>query len=274
MLNPTPLVSLWDMLKKYAYMYGAFISDLGQWRQRLLRIRKAEGTGARLGGDDGPRMSQWLHLLMLSSKELGLDATLAQIIRLDKICLTNGEVSVALRELNELRRRLVEQLKGHSFYYVPLPLVSYYDEPLRELGAEVTERFSKDALWHIEESGKCIALGRASASVYHFSAAIEECLRSLAGFLGIEHAPSWDGYIKAIRKRLDTPWKDKQEDWRRDEALYRSLLEDLDSLKLTIRNPSAHGEKYTDEQARRIHLNMSAFAQHVARILPAQDGPV
>jgi hypothetical protein len=258
------------MLGKYAYVGASFISDLGQWRKHLLGALKKEGPTARLG-TDGDTLSQWLHILRGPCAELGLDSTLAQLVRVDKICLTNGEIRPVLRELNELRRRLVEQLKSHSFYYVPLSLVSFYNEPLSGLGSEVTDKFSKDALWHIEESGKCMALGRASASVYHFSAAIEECLRSLAGFLGIEHAPGWDGYIRAVRKRLGTPWKDKPEDWRRDEALYRSLLEDLDSLRLTIRNPSAHGEKYTDEQARRIHLNMSAFAQHVARILPSPE---
>jgi hypothetical protein len=85
-------------------------------------------------------------------------------------------------------------------------------------GKEVNDRFPM-AIDDIEEAGKCLALGRATACVLHAMRIIEVGLRALAKALNIPFAPSWKSYLNQISSRIAEKHKNKTSKWKRDEAV-------------------------------------------------------
>ena len=104
MLNPTPLASLWDMLKNYGFIYSSIVSDLGQWRKRFIKQVKEHGKDADLE-PDGARLAAYMSIIRRECAPLGLDVALAQIDRIEKLAWRNAPAREAVHELNELRRR-------------------------------------------------------------------------------------------------------------------------------------------------------------------------
>ena len=101
-------------------------------------------------------------------------------------------------------------------------------EPL--FGAQVFDRFAI-ANDDIAEAGKCLALERGTATVFHLMRVMEVGLRALGKELGIPYAPSWESYIKQLESLLDGKNYDKltaEQKAKRD--FYRDVLGDLTSI--------------------------------------------
>jgi HEPN domain-containing protein len=131
-------------------------------------------------------------------------------------------------------------------------------------GKEVNDRLSA-AIDDIEEAGKCLALGRATACVLHTMRILEVGLKALANALNIPYAPSWESYLKQISDQIAAKHKNKTVKWRREEKFYRDLSGDLLLVKQAWRNPTMHiDRKYGIDEAEQIFNAAKIFMQRLA----------
>lgn len=109
-----------------------------------------------------------------------------------------------------------------------------------------SSKFPRTAL-EIEESAKCFALGRHTASVFHAMRALEVGLEVLAKFLEIPDPVkatdrSWGHMLKPINDKINERWpkheRHKNSEGSKIEALYATL----DAVKNPWRNGTMHVE--------------------------------
>jgi len=119
----------------------------------------------------------------------------------------------------------------------------------------------------IEQAGICLALERSTAAVFHLMRVMEVGLEAVARALGIPFAPSWEAYLRQIKPKLDTEWKDKPPDWKAEEPFFRDVYAHLHAVKLAWRNPTMHikrGQTYSPEMASDVWASVRGFMRHLA----------
>lgn len=195
---------------------------------------------------------------------LGLQLTEKSMDRLVE-GLVNGRSGSEMQVLfAELRSRFADEVEVVKLLCIPKEVSQYYEpkEPL--FGNEVFNLFPS-ASDDIAEAGKCLALSRATASVFHLMRTTEVGLKAVARELGIPYAPSWESYIKQIQKQIQEDWSQKTPDWKTREPLFRDILGDLQAMKLAWRNPTMHiVKKYSEDEAFNIWGATKSFMARLA----------
>jgi hypothetical protein len=165
--------------------------------------------------------------------------------------------------LKEIENRITDELEHRLFLYVPSERVLYY-EAVDLFGPDVRAIFPSIG-YDLEEAGKCLALSRGTAAVFHLMRIMETLLKHLGKLLSIPYAPSWESYIKQITSKIAAKHRTKGVRWKRDEPFFMDILGDLQSVKIAWRNPTMHvRSKYTLEEAEDIFRAVRTFAQRLA----------
>ena len=218
-----------------------------------------------------------------------LDKPLAE---LEELCEALG-LKVAIQKVGTIRANLKEtdlkksdmasdfkgleeiiayEIKSHLFLYIEPGKVRFYSS-LHLFGEEVSDQFPS-AIFDIEEAGKCLALNRGTACVYHLMRVLEIGLYALGNNLGIEKmGKNWHNAIEQIESVIrDLPKGNERK------RAYSEIATHFMHVKEAWRNRTAHiGQVYTDEKAEQIFENVRGFTQILATRLsekPAsQSGP-
>jgi hypothetical protein len=206
-------------------------------------------------------------------QDLGLLMSLAAAKRIVALCdqegTTDGEIADQCDE--QFFKRLVDELSQHVVYAVP-PSHAYLVRTPNLYGDDVAQAFPK-TIADIEEAGKCLAFDRATACVMHLMRVMEAGLNRLGVQLGHPYAPSWEGYLKEIQRRIDEKHQHKTVDWLKDEPYFRNCLGDLTAVKIAWRNPSMHiVRRYTPEEAKQIFDAVGILMRRIAERDQAVNG--
>jgi hypothetical protein len=179
--------------------------------------------------------------------------------------LAKGADIAQLRVLiNELRSRFNDEVSAVCLLCVTYGKRHYYQQADALFGTGVFNNFPT-AADDIAEAGKCFALERATACVFHLMRVTEVGLKAAARELEIPYAPSWESYIKQIRVKVEEDWSKKTPQWKARESFFKELLGDLQAMKLAWRNPTMHiVRKYDEEDALNILNATKAFMQRLA----------
>ncbi len=193
-----------------------------------------------------------------------LDEIIAQL-ETKKPLSRAGLVSMS-KELHHSVRR---EMKTTLFFRLSPDTQSHF-EVSDGFGKEVSGAFSS-ADYDIKEAGNCLALGRATACVYHAMRVLEHGLCALADKFGVsfEHK-SWNDVIepieKAIREIKRQP--DKPPDWKDEEQFYSEAAAPFMHFKNAWRNHTAHKQfKYTEAEAEAIFRHVPDFMRHLSKRL-------
>ena len=193
-------------------------------------------------------------------EELGLSTAAvkaARVIDDIKPDLKAGSLSAPFESLTEI---ITLEMRAHLFMYVEPSKAPYYsDSDL--FGDRVAERFplAKD---DIEEAGKCLALNRGTACVFHLMRVLEAGLYAVAGALEIQDIePNWHNAIEQTEKQIRSlPSKTPEE--KSELTFYSDAAAYLFAVKEPWRNRSAHaGKTYTEEKAQQIFESVRGFMQ-------------
>lgn len=133
-------------------------------------------------------------------------------------------------QLDTMKEAVYAELKTMLFFRIDDQYAKYFREKCL-FGEKVENDFSSASL-DIEEAGKCLALGRPTASVFHLMRVMEVGLKALAKALAIPYAPSWESYITQIDTKITEKHKRKGIKWKRDEPGFRDVLGNLQSIKI------------------------------------------
>jgi len=178
-------------------------------------------------------------------------------------------------ELIGLRDSIQDQLTERKFFYIKPGRVRFYDLPSDGWG-DAPNRFPQ-AVPDIEEAGKCLALERGTACVFHLMRVAELGLRKLADMLlvtsvgkhfSIEFA-QWGQILEALTQKLTTLRDAPKE--QRDPQLsdYTELQLSFQGIKDAWRNHVAHARvSYTPEKAYEILADVQGLMRRLAGVMP------
>lgn len=178
--------------------------------------------------------------------------------------VNRADWQVTSQEIDQLLRRILEELKARSFRYV--------DKPHYETGLWLWERDMRAVASHpdirpeIEAAGRCYAYGEPTACVFHLMRTIDYGLRLVAASLGVAYdARGWDGIGKAIEKKMRDKYGEKTETWKLAEPFYAEILTDIQAISRGHRNPALHEleKKYDEREALYLLTVTVGFVKHV-----------
>lgn len=169
----------------------------------------------------------------------------------------------------ELVNRFRVELSTKMVMILPSNKVGYFDGSEDTFPTAVRDSFSS-AEYDMDEAGKCFALSRYTASVFHAMRVLEVGLHTLGADLGLSVAPNWGSAIKNIENEIKSPnIKIRFPNWKTDdEPFYSEAATHFRMVKNAWRNHTMHGNDHYDaERARDILSSVSSFMRHLAKRL-------
>ena len=175
-------------------------------------------------------------------------------------------------EVRHLHKYFERHLVSAKLFALHSDDAPFYDQAVTRFGDDVLKVFPL-ASSEIDEAGKCIALGRAPAAVFHMMRIAEIGLRAVAPLVGITNPnPDWGSVVRKVDEEIKLP-KSQQKP-----SLDYSFLADVSShmhaVKLAWRNQVMHVDAtFSLDNARDIFNAMRALMQHLASGLSAPSSP-
>jgi hypothetical protein len=240
--------------------FATYLGEAARW---------VEHASGEMGPDGVAHIQREIGPYKSGLSEIGLTSCVDQIERLEQK-LTDEKVTFeSIRvEMRALTQRLSDEFSHCMGIMLTGEHIKWFStkEPL--FGERVADRFPRSTR-DIEEAGKCLALNRATACVFHLMRVMEVGLRSVASGLGIPYAPSWESYIAQIQTKIDEKHSKKGRKWQRQEPFFRDVLAHLHAIKIAWRNPTMHiVNHYTPEQGQEVFNAVRGFMRHLAEGLP------
>jgi hypothetical protein len=187
--------------------------------------------------------------------------------------LRNSKAPFTYNELrfgiDNLQSRLRDELRHINLFVMSTPDHTFYEpkEPL--FGFEVEGKFIS-ASFDIAEAGKCMALKRPTAAVFHLMRILEIAIRAMSRCLGIDEPTkpagrNWGITLKQIKENIDDRWPNAAQRSAGDGSMFESLYASLDAVRNPWRNSTMHVEqKYTDDEADHIFRVVRALLKRLA----------
>jgi hypothetical protein len=174
-----------------------------------------------------------------------------------------------------LRHSIQDQLSERKFFYIKPERVRFYDIPFEGWG-DAPNRFPQ-VIPDIEEAGKCVALERGTACVFHLMRVAELGLRKLAELFSVTSVTKhtsvefaqWGQILEALTQKVAALRGAPKA--QRDPQLteYTELLLSLQGFKDAWRNQVAHVRvSYSPEQAYEILADVQRLMRRLAGVKP------
>lgn len=276
--NPYGLVSLWEIMQTFNVAdYGnhysaiqAVASHVEELENAIALLALPPGTGPQpsaarvalspVGVAQRQQVLDRLTELVSMLGKLHVPVTRTAINRLAEELIREGCTYGSIAPLaRDVWGRLYDELSACLFLYVDPAGAALY-EGKHPFGEPVSERFPS-ALLDIEEAGKCLALHRATACVFHLMRAMEVALRVLMTDMGEPYDPKvhtdWTVLLSKCNQHIGSAGA-KQD-------FYRDAMTMLTSVKFSWRNPTMHLRNvYTEETALDVWNAVRIFIRHLA----------
>ena len=270
-------VELWDllsMLKAYAYPFAcalAWLADL----ENELAVNPDQDIGPAVEGHESKLVSHVHYLLNWLDSEArtaNLPEVSRHILRLREAWEVNDEHfdAIKLKErLRIIREVTCDALRGRKYFLVSRPEF-YESEDL--FGAPVAIGFLK-AKEDIAEAGKCLALGRATATVFHCMRVVEVGLQALAVHLNVKlkndrplEYEDWQHILTAIDKKIMDLRAAKTAENQESIQFYSEVAAQFRYFRDAWRNHVSHArETYDLLQSESIFGQVREFMQDLAK---------
>jgi HEPN domain-containing protein len=216
------------------------------------------GTNLELLLSDLNSMEMPVSALKVSEIALSVQSALSD--------LDAGEVKLngdlLLSQMQDVGSRIRDELNSRSFLALNGKEMGLFAPPNPLFGEDVSSVFST-AAEDIEEAGKCLALGRYTAAVFHLMRAMEAAVKRLASKLNVVKIDiEWGKLLGAINDQVKLlPKGDEKDMWSENVSL-------LYHVKQAWRNDTMHPKNtYTEEQANEIFAAVRSFMKNLAPLV-------
>lgn len=274
MASPQPLIahpgglwSLWDFMLEFDT--HEFIGLMNVLRTITLQSGQPvpENTLAQM-------RSSWQALLDPYVKMLGdmrLPASRAALRDVQSWVVNYGPYNeLAGEKVGFLCRTLRFETEGRKFLQIEHE--DLYSQGSGLFGADVATKFSSTAAYEIDESGKCLAVGRSTAAVFHLMRVMEVGVKAASTALGIpdpvkDAERNWGVMLRKIKDEIDRRNKATPSGWTipDDKNFFSEIYVSLDAVRNVWRNATMHVEnKYTHEEAEHILGAVRGFLRKLA----------
>ena len=254
--------SLLDMLRVSAKPFLFAFGQLAAMDPKLQSLL-AEGPERRVELPEG--FLETMSTFRVNCENLG--ASVSGLVAEDIIAEINaGDGHIVIGRLVDLIRHLRDDLQrevGRNTIFVMLPEdARLFDDAISLFGDDALTAFPSTA-GDIDEAGKCLALGRAPAAVFHLMRVVETAVRALGVTMGIS-APNadWGAVIRALDEELKAP---KNQQKLPDHKFLAGASSQMHAVKLAWRNQVMHVDTtFSLDNARDIFNATKALMQHLA----------
>lgn len=278
-LSPGRLWSLWDMKDWDGPGLSAAQTYLISVCQLLVRARTDQASVPM----DGPTVAEFrlnveqvrkiaaahdLDVLKHAADELAETLTALRAPDTYAINIDFNLMHQILPRLDHVVRSINHSLRGRRMFALTVEGQRLYENASPLFGQEVHDKFptSRD---EIAEAGKCLALRRNKAMVFHLMLAMEAGVRAISDSKGIALLkPTGEFYDWGTQlSRLKSLFIDKLTDLD-EQQKWTSVHSLLWTVKEAWRNPTMHpAAKYTDEEAEEVFSATRAFLRGLAPLV-------
>lgn len=191
--------------------------------------------------------------------------------------MRNHHKSAGISSISHLLLLVHHDLEGYAFEAVPSDRVDYYNCPLNGW-EKVIERF--ECAFDIEEAGKCFALGRYTASVFHLMKITERGVLDLQCFLDTSDPKAHFGSVLQKLETLQrkTNFNDLPPHQKAHRDFLIGILAQLHAVKDAWRNKVTHADEkiiptdeFAEEMARGVYQATSLLMKKLAEGLPPKS---
>lgn len=166
----------------------------------------------------------------------------------------------------DLELRIRDELENTKVLVLEINKRRFYEPETPIFGVDVQTNYPS-AYFEIDEAGKCLALGRSTACVFHLMRVLEVGIAAVAAGLKIPNPTkpaqrNWGYILSEIKKAID-----ERQRWRKraHKTFFEEAHATLDSVRNPWRNATMHVEKtYTEEEAENIFFAVRAFMKKIA----------
>jgi hypothetical protein len=193
-----------------------------------------------------------------------LPATVARRQRLEEWIRTRGPYTELRTHMQVLWETLQDELTNRTVFYVPAKQATSWWAGPRLLGEMVEAKFP-NLNGDIDEAGKCMAMTRHTAAVFHLMRVLEAGVREFGNKLGVANTDerTWQPILNDINTAIARMEKNAPE-----RVVLAELATLLFAVKLAWRNEVMHPKAtYTEEEAENILAATKAFMGKLAAAL-------
>jgi hypothetical protein len=235
--------------------------ELEKLRQDIVDSdRERDDREARLLAATKKLFNTYAALMHEDFRLLGLTISAVKLKQIDGR-IAGSDLLPSKEELADLIGRIRDEINERRFLVIEARNRPFYEpqEPL--FGLEAEDKFpqmSED----ISEAGKCLALARPTACVFHLMRVMERGVHAFGDKLGVPLASelNWQNILDQINKRVRTLDPKAAET-----KTYAEAASHLYNVKLAWRNEVMHPKQtYTADDAETIFRSVRSFVQHVA----------
>jgi hypothetical protein len=180
-----------------------------------------------------------------------------------------------LREVPQIVRR---EARPRRFFMIAPEYQRFYEPKAPLFGLEVDIAFESIS-YDLKEAGKCLALERSTAAVYHLVRCLEAGLRALARYFSLPepqkgYDQTWGIVLRDIKAEVDKRWPTRADRFTGDGKDFDSLYGTLAAIKSPYRDSTMHlQEKYTEEEARDTFHMVRGFMVKIAEKMDEKGVP-
>jgi len=173
--------------------------------------------------------------------------------------------------MESMETRIFDELASKNIFALSPKETSFFDGG--DFGKDVISKFPS-AAYDIDEAAKCLALSRATASVFHLMRVMEVALGALHKCLGITVAlvgndRNWGNILNRIRDNI------KARGNFNEKLFFQELYALLDAVKDAWRNATMHVEdKKTEDEAEMIFITVRSFMKKLSSRMDESGVPL
>lgn len=239
------LLSLWNLMQRLQIdVICAFVRDIRDFEIQALTLH--QNKPSPMTDDDANVLQPILALADAADAFFWLPATRNRRRRIGDVIEARCTYDRLEIELRVLRETLEDELRETLIIHMPAGKAVYYFSDASLLGEDVAAKFP-DLVADIDEAGKCLAFGRATASVFHLMRVMETGVQELGKKLGVQFVDQkvWQNILDEVNKAIGALLRTDP-----DRAKLAELASLLFAVKLAWRNEVMHPKAtYTDAEA-------------------------
>jgi hypothetical protein len=273
--RPGRLWSLWDMLEKYGLHFTASTVALSEAKWLCIMVSENPTLSTKLTRERVIKtLGHGLQLIKTACILSDMIDVLPELDRLWNLVLPESSdaplapLSGLAQAVNHLVSRIQDSLRSEFFFHLNQGDVQFY-VLTHPFGQPVSERFPK-AIEDISEAGKCLALQRPTACVFHLMRVLELGVQSLGKKLKVAidvQNETWHQIILHVNNKIiGLPSKTAKQ--KQKKSAMAEAASHLQSVRLAWRNEVMHPKQtYTRDEAFDLFNASRIFMNSLAMVL-------
>lgn len=268
---------------QFYWAVNAIDSIRSHYGERGLISGRKQADGSIVVSAIDPVAISMLHTMIgnlrSSLKELGAEVTLLIVDELEDEVVSNLPTYEGVRRIvDQIDATLRRELKTVRLIVVERHDRDLYEQSGPAFGANFAGGFGS-AEFDVEEAGKCLALGRSTASAYHSLRVLEAAVYALSRCLGLPDPikgadRTWGKMLGLVRDSLEARWPARGGRMAGDARVFDEIYGALAGMQNPYRNSTMHlASKYTPEEARHIYDLVKGLMKRVAARMDEQGNP-